>query len=172
MPWRRGGEEPATIIASVLKQMALFRAHPFLTAHNSLPNLHVNFPFSPDFVSHGNHAAQSRGAKRSSPFLFCKRGAAGEVSLVEEGSERVVMSEHGWSVRRIKVTETEMRRVAHVQAKAFHVAMPLFDDLLFEFFKVCAGQCPSLVDFFSCVCPIWFAFWVNHFFSRHNPLHN
>ncbi|KAL5776310.1 hypothetical protein ACOSP7_009236 [Xanthoceras sorbifolium] len=47
----------------------------------------------------------------------------------------VVSEEYGWQVRRLVVEDGEMRRVAFVQADAFHTPVLLFNDLFFEFFK-------------------------------------
>lgn len=41
-----------------------------------------------------------------------------------------------WQVRRMLETEEEMKKVAHVQAQAFHQPAFFFDDALFKFFKV------------------------------------
>ncbi|KAL7118173.1 hypothetical protein ACP275_03G119100 [Erythranthe tilingii] len=40
-----------------------------------------------------------------------------------------------WQVRRMAEKEDEMRRVADVQAEAFHEPVFLFDDMFFDFFK-------------------------------------
>ncbi|KAI3464380.1 hypothetical protein Pfo_021043 [Paulownia fortunei] len=46
-----------------------------------------------------------------------------------------LVSNVNWQVRRMVETEDEMRKVANVQAEAFHEPVFLFDDLFFEFFK-------------------------------------
>lgn len=47
-----------------------------------------------------------------------------------------LVSDVNWQVRRMVETEDEMRKVAEVQAEAFHEPVFLFNDLFFEFFKV------------------------------------
>lgn len=70
--------------------------------------------------------------------------AAGELE-VKESRKHVnnrreyygsLVSEHGWHVRMMVETDEEMRKVARVQAEAFHEPVILFDDLFFEFFQV------------------------------------
>ena len=51
--------------------------------------------------------------------------------------ERYLAREAGWGVRRMGRIGEEMRRVALVQAEAFHVPVALFNDFFFDFFKVC-----------------------------------
>ncbi|KAL0314175.1 UNVERIFIED_CONTAM: hypothetical protein Sangu_2261900 [Sesamum angustifolium] len=46
-----------------------------------------------------------------------------------------LVSEVNWQVRRMVEMEDEMRKVADVQAEAFHEPVFLFNDLFFEFFK-------------------------------------
>ncbi|OEL25701.1 hypothetical protein BAE44_0013280 [Dichanthelium oligosanthes] len=65
-------------------------------------------------------------------------GAAGAAS--EEGEDggddaEYLVREAGWGVRRMGRVGEEMRRVAQVQAEAFHVPVALFDDFFFDFFK-------------------------------------
>lgn len=48
----------------------------------------------------------------------------------------LVSDENGWQVRRMADSEDEMRKVASVQAQAFHEPVLLFNDLFFEFFQV------------------------------------
>lgn len=46
-------------------------------------------------------------------------------------------SEYGWKVRRLEEEDQlEMRKVAQIQAEAFHQPIAFFDDLFFQFFKV------------------------------------
>lgn len=59
----------------------------------------------------------------------------GAVGGAEE--ERYLAREAGWGVRRMGRVGEEMRRVALVQAEAFHVPVALFNDFFFDFFKVC-----------------------------------
>ncbi|GKU95887.1 hypothetical protein SLEP1_g9185 [Rubroshorea leprosula] len=47
-----------------------------------------------------------------------------------------LLSEYGWNVRRLLEDEVEMRKVAQIQAEAFHQPAAIFDDLFFEFFQV------------------------------------
>ncbi|KAL4342111.1 hypothetical protein GQ457_08G024620 [Hibiscus cannabinus] len=44
-------------------------------------------------------------------------------------------SENGWKVRRLEEAQHEIRQVSQIQAEAFHLPLPLFDDLFFYFFK-------------------------------------
>lgn len=55
----------------------------------------------------------------------------------EEEEGRYLAREAWWGVRRMGRVGEEMRRVALVQAEAFHVPVALFNDFFFEFFKVC-----------------------------------
>ncbi|XP_008803790.2 uncharacterized protein LOC103717252 [Phoenix dactylifera] len=71
--------------------------------------------------------------------------AAKEVSLLGEeesgrcgvgqGQDGHLVREFGWGVRRMVEVGEEIRRVAYVQAEAFHVPVPLFNDLFFKFFE-------------------------------------
>lgn len=47
-----------------------------------------------------------------------------------------LVSEFGWKARRLANEDDEMRKVASIQAEAFHTPLLFFDDLFFEFFKV------------------------------------
>lgn len=58
-------------------------------------------------------------------------GAAG----VAKEEDEFLAREAGWGVRRMARVGEEMRRVAQVQAEAFHVPVALFNDFFFEFFK-------------------------------------
>lgn len=53
----------------------------------------------------------------------------------EEEEGRYLAREAWWGVRRMGRVGEEMRRVALVQAEAFHVPVALFNDFFFEFFK-------------------------------------
>ncbi|XP_065853928.1 GCN5-related N-acetyltransferase 10, chloroplastic [Euphorbia lathyris] len=53
---------------------------------------------------------------------------------VEEDKHNLV-TEFGWRVRRLANNDYEMREVAQLQAQAFHLPMPFFDDFFFQFFK-------------------------------------
>ncbi|KAL3845625.1 hypothetical protein ACJIZ3_003028 [Penstemon smallii] len=46
-----------------------------------------------------------------------------------------LVSDVNWQVRKMVETEDEMRKVAQVQAEAFHEPVLLFNDIFFEFFK-------------------------------------
>ncbi|XP_056693669.1 GCN5-related N-acetyltransferase 10, chloroplastic isoform X2 [Spinacia oleracea] len=46
-----------------------------------------------------------------------------------------LVREYGWKVRRMAEDKSEMRKVAHIQAEAFHDPSPFFDDWFFNFFK-------------------------------------
>uniref|UniRef100_A0A0E0AHV4 N-acetyltransferase domain-containing protein n=1 Tax=Oryza glumipatula TaxID=40148 RepID=A0A0E0AHV4_9ORYZ len=54
----------------------------------------------------------------------------------EDGDEDGYLAREGeWGVRRMVRVGEEMRRVALVQAEAFHVPVALFNDVFFDFFK-------------------------------------
>ncbi|CAD6343500.1 unnamed protein product [Miscanthus lutarioriparius] len=61
-------------------------------------------------------------------------GAAG-VAREEDEDDEYLAREAGWGVRRMGRVGEEMRRVAQVQAQAFHVPVALFNDFFFNFFK-------------------------------------
>ncbi|RWR90340.1 GNAT domain-containing protein [Cinnamomum micranthum f. kanehirae] len=79
----------------------------------------------------------------------CKTNStpAGEVGVVRKEAQDVIcgvageeqfgylVSEYGWGVRRLVEEEEEMRKVAQVQAEAFHEPKALFNDLFFLFFQ-------------------------------------
>lgn len=55
----------------------------------------------------------------------------------EDGDEDGYLAREGeWGVRRMGRVGEEMRRVALVQAEAFHIPVALFNDFFFDFFKV------------------------------------
>lgn len=65
-----------------------------------------------------------------------------QVGLKSEGKQRgkyevecFVNEKNGWKVRRMIETEQEMKKVAAVQAEAFHEPLLFFNDLFFEFFQ-------------------------------------
>ncbi|KAL6897320.1 hypothetical protein ACP4OV_007016 [Aristida adscensionis] len=60
--------------------------------------------------------------------------ASGGAEEAEEEGEYLVR-ECGWGVRRVGRVGEEMRRVALVQAEAFHVPVAIFNDFFFDFFK-------------------------------------
>ncbi|XP_028548040.1 uncharacterized protein LOC110113190 isoform X1 [Dendrobium catenatum] len=70
--------------------------------------------------------------QRRNPRLRTKRSKAAHLSVA--GGEYLV-EEFGWGVRRMTVSGDEMRKVADVQAEAFHVPVSFFNDVFFEFFK-------------------------------------
>ncbi|KAK4860421.1 hypothetical protein QYF36_023503 [Acer negundo] len=53
----------------------------------------------------------------------------------DESKLDCLVSEFGWEVRRLVVEDDEMRRVAFLQAQAFHIPVFLFNDLFFDFFQ-------------------------------------
>ncbi|KAL5982902.1 hypothetical protein ACLOJK_016981 [Asimina triloba] len=90
------------------------------------------------------------GGRRKGSFLLFRSNSnsspAGGVSVVGEDGEDGesgsgegqfghLVSEHGWHVRRLVEEEEEMRRVAKVQAEAFHVPVAVFNDFFFQFFQ-------------------------------------
>ncbi|KAL2893480.1 1-deoxy-D-xylulose-5-phosphate synthase [Bienertia sinuspersici] len=54
-----------------------------------------------------------------------------------EGFDEIeyLVKEYGWKVRKMIEDKSEMRKVAQIQAEAFHVPAPFFDDWFFQFFK-------------------------------------
>ncbi|KAL5704111.1 hypothetical protein ACHQM5_022584 [Ranunculus cassubicifolius] len=58
-----------------------------------------------------------------------------EKTEIEVGQFENLVNEFGWRVRRLVAEKVEMRKVARVQAEAFHVPVALFNDLFLEFFK-------------------------------------
>lgn len=57
----------------------------------------------------------------------------------DEGKEEIVdgylVREYGWKVRRMVEEKNEMKKVAQIQAQAFHVPAFFFDDFFFHFFQ-------------------------------------
>lgn len=47
-----------------------------------------------------------------------------------------LVCDYGWRVRRLVENADEIRKAVQVQAQAFHVPVPLFDHLFFQFFQV------------------------------------
>lgn len=47
-----------------------------------------------------------------------------------------LVRDNNWQVRRMVETEEEMKKVAKVQAEAFHEPVILFNDMFLEFFQV------------------------------------
>jgi hypothetical protein len=77
--------------------------------------------------------------------------AAGAASKEEE-EDGYLAREGGWGVRHMGRVGEEMRRVAQVQAEAFHVPVALFNDFFFDFFKVHALHMNYLHDDWICSC--------------------
>lgn len=69
--------------------------------------------------------------------------AAG-VAREEDEDDEYLAREAGWGVRRMARVGEEMRRVAQVQAEAFHVPVALFNDFFFDFFKIRRRCCRRL----------------------------
>ncbi|KAH1106640.1 hypothetical protein J1N35_010408 [Gossypium stocksii] len=53
----------------------------------------------------------------------------------EEEEPLYLASEYGWRVRRLEEDQPEIKKVAEIQAEAFHQPMAFFDDLFFQFFQ-------------------------------------
>lgn len=69
--------------------------------------------------------------------LVVSSSAAAGVAAVSQGRDsKYLARESRWGVRRMVKVGEEMRKVAHVQAEAFHTPVALFNDLFFDFFKV------------------------------------
>lgn len=106
-------------------------------------------------------AARRRRPREEERVLPCLRateagvGAAGVAREEDEYGDEYLATEAGWGVRRMARVGEEMRRVAQVQAQAFHVPVALFDDFFFDFFKVstCMSCClrVNLMDLFVLV---------------------
>ncbi|KAG6512932.1 hypothetical protein ZIOFF_031071 [Zingiber officinale] len=68
--------------------------------------------------------------------LVVSSSSAAGVAVVGQGQDSKYLAREGqWGVRRMVKVGEEMRKVAHVQAEAFHTPVALFDDLFFDFFK-------------------------------------
>ncbi|GAV60345.1 Acetyltransf_1 domain-containing protein [Cephalotus follicularis] len=89
-------------------------------------------------------ASHRMSFKRKRSYLGCccasfSTSSAKEVFLVDiddkEKQFEYLVSENGWRVRRLFEETDEMRKVAYIQAEAFHTPVAFFDDLFFEFFK-------------------------------------
>ncbi|GJN24919.1 hypothetical protein PR202_gb12697 [Eleusine coracana subsp. coracana] len=70
---------------------------------------------------------------------FCLPATEEEVSVAggvgKEEDDKYLVREAGWDVRSMRRVGEEMRRVAQVQAEAFHVPVALFNDFFYDFFK-------------------------------------
>lgn len=119
--------------------------------HRSLFSKQFSRNFIP--VSHKKAIGSSRkvGNKgQNYPMMKCCSSSISEAPLQQAGEEVelklhhlhkenfgfVVRDEYGWQVRRMGDSEDEMKKVARVQAEAFHEPVLLFNDLFFEFFQV------------------------------------
>ncbi|KAG6466884.1 uncharacterized protein LOC122036325 [Zingiber officinale] len=92
------------------------------------------------FHCHNHTNKCSFGLTRSKihlrPFLLVVSSSAAGVAVVGQGQDsKYLARESQWGVRRMVKVGEEMRKVAHVQAEAFHTPVALFDDLFFDFFK-------------------------------------
>ncbi|CAL5076113.1 unnamed protein product [Urochloa decumbens] len=96
----------------------------------------------------GVHGGAGGGSKKTLLTNRRRPGAAGapsclpatEDGVAAAGAEReeedgYLAREAGWGVRQMGRVGEEMRRVAQVQAEAFHVPVALFNDFFFDFFK-------------------------------------
>ncbi|KAL5196525.1 hypothetical protein ABZP36_000037 [Zizania latifolia] len=86
---------------------------------------------------HGGGAKKGIVARRGRRALVACFPTKEEVSVAGYGKEEdgYLVREAGWGVRQIGRVGEEMRRVALVQAEAFHVPVALFNDFFFDFFK-------------------------------------
>lgn len=57
-------------------------------------------------------------------------------SVAEDAGFEALVCENGWRVRQLVEQQNEMRKVARVQAEAFHEPVFFMDDLFFQFFEV------------------------------------
>uniref|UniRef100_A0A0E0LJ61 N-acetyltransferase domain-containing protein n=1 Tax=Oryza punctata TaxID=4537 RepID=A0A0E0LJ61_ORYPU len=82
-------------------------------------------------------AARRRGRRDRVACLPTKEEEEEEVGVAGDGEddEGYLVREGEWGVRRMGRVGEEMRRVALVQAEAFHVPVALFNDFFFDFFK-------------------------------------
>ncbi|CAL5066101.1 unnamed protein product [Urochloa decumbens] len=96
----------------------------------------------------GVHGGAGGGSKKTLLTNRRRPGAVGapsclpatEDGVAAAGAEReeedgYLAREAGWGVRQMGRVGEEMRRVAQVQAEAFHVPVALFNDFFFDFFK-------------------------------------
>jgi hypothetical protein len=92
-----------------------------------------------------------RGAASCLPTKADDVGVAGSF----EKEDKYLVREAGWGVRQMGRVGEEMRRVAQVQAEAFHVPVALFNDFFYDFFKV--SMSPKLH-----ILPLYYCFSSGH----------
>jgi hypothetical protein len=98
-------------------------------------------PPSHGFTSgvHGRTEKRAPGRRRSGAVwrgaASCLPTKADEVGSFEK-EDKYLVREVGWGVRQMGRVGEEMRRVAQVQAEAFHVPVAVFNDFFYDFFKV------------------------------------
>uniref|UniRef100_A0ACD5YKZ4 Uncharacterized protein n=2 Tax=Avena sativa TaxID=4498 RepID=A0ACD5YKZ4_AVESA len=85
----------------------------------------------------GSHGVAKKAllARRARLPCLPTKEEVGAVAGAEDEGEPYLAREAGWGVRRMGRVGEEMRRVALVQAEAFHVPVALFNDFFFDFFK-------------------------------------
>lgn len=72
----------------------------------------------------------------SSPSSSDRQAGFSATKLDFEGTYyKSLVRDNNWQVRRMVETEEEMKKVAKVQAEAFHEPVILFNDMFFEFFQ-------------------------------------
>lgn len=78
--------------------------------------------------------------ERGLPLQCCSSSSTKDQRVLSQAGKPeqfgCLVNEYGWKVRRLVEEGREMRKVAEVQAQAFHVPVPIFNDLFFEYFQV------------------------------------
>ncbi|GMY33908.1 hypothetical protein FCV25MIE_29150 [Fagus crenata] len=81
------------------------------------------------------HSSSSSSTSSAEEVGLVGNRKCGEPEPAEGQFDRYLVNEYGWKVRRLVENTDEMKKVAQVQAEAFHVPVALFNDLFFEFFQ-------------------------------------
>ncbi|XP_042504612.1 uncharacterized protein LOC122081526 isoform X2 [Macadamia integrifolia] len=134
----------AHLIASTYNSFLLNSSSSFRCNKVEVENLGDSSRDLTFFERSSERGRKSRERQRGALVPFCSSSST-SVGLEGEGKDRKLLvskeqfgylvSEFGWKVRRLVEEEDEMRRVAQVQAEAFHDPVILFNGLFFEFFK-------------------------------------
>lgn len=82
------------------------------------------------------HSSSSSSTSSAEEVGLVGNRKCGEPEPAEGQFDRYLVNEYGWKVRRLVENTDEMKKVAQVQAEAFHVPVSLFNDLFFDFFQV------------------------------------
>ncbi|PSS31812.1 Acyl-CoA N-acyltransferase protein [Actinidia chinensis var. chinensis] len=105
----------------------------------------TNFRRSWNSAVHTGRISEKRTVERERGFMVhcCTSSStseAGKIGVAEnygdrEGQFGYLVGEYGWKVRRMVEEQSEMRKVAQIQAEAFHEPVLLFNDVFFHFFQ-------------------------------------